>query len=196
MPPIVLSVPQTGGNELMRWFDQGQGTNPINILQDFILPTQEMAAFQVRRFILLASVSPAIGQKANFVITMPDDEAWEFDAIAYTQADSVKHEVSGQWFPPGGGATFGRLQVFLLPVDTLVTTLLYPVRNLSNTAANNEDFEYTKPLRIYQDEALQIQDQTAAIGAGNSHNLRVLAHQIPLATKFQRRDELVASSLV
>jgi len=196
MPPIVLSVPQTGGNELMRWFDQGQGTNPINVLQDFILPTQEMREFQVRRFVLLSTITPLVNQKANFLITMPESEAWEFDAITYIHADSVKHEVSGQWSGPGGGAGFGRMQLFIAPIDSLVQTLLYPVRVNANTAGANEDFEYTKPLRLYQDERLQIQDQTAGVDASFAVTLRVIAHQIPEATKFQRRDELAVASVV
>ncbi len=194
MPPITLSVPGTGGVELMRWFDQGQANNPIEFLQDFILPVMELEEFQVRRFWFQAEQTVLVNDQANFLITMPDDEAMEIDAIIYIHADSVAHEISGQWFASGGGGAFGRMQFFLLPADSLVSTLLYPVRITQNTAAANEDFQYAKPLRIYQGERFQIQDQTPSTDAAPVSTCRVLAHQIPMANLQRQRDELIVGT--
>jgi len=196
MPPTRLGAKGTGGIELMTWFNQGQGVNPVTELGDFIQPTIEMAPFQTRRIYITDTQSVAQGDQAAFLITVPPNRAFEIDFISVTQADAgTAHRFQGQFQGQFGGLQFARSVLFAPRAAALINTLLYPITVSPNVVMDGNDFLLIPPLRLYQDELLNIQDQTAVVAAGPVDvTIRIVLHEIPIAVSIELDNDLIVGS--
>ncbi len=190
-----LTTPRSGQIELQKWFDQGAGALPIDGLARKIQPSQDMLQYQQRRFFMQSTLSVLNGFKANWLLTVPDDEAWEFDQINVIHGDTTKHTYQIQWFPPTN-SPFGRLVLTARQIIELENVCLFPVRSLEGDITSSAEFEFIGRFKVGPRERIQIQSQTPVAAVGPIvEQILMRLHRIPVPVEQIERDLIVGTQI-
>jgi len=188
VPPLKISTPEPGGLSYLSWLRTPSNFQPVEFIQNIIVPTQDMLPFQGRWFYFNGAVAIPNLDFFEFSVTCPLDESWRIDYIILLfTTDTGNVDVRVEIEPAALANLTGLSRIAFMDVENGSEQAIYPTETEIATVARNDTYTYNgKKLVILPAEKLIIASSVIADVGGSFGSITIRYEQIPPPTETPR----------
>jgi len=184
LPPLKITTPEPGGLSYLSWLRTPSKFQPVEFIENRIVPTQDMLAFQGRWFYFNGAVAIPQNDFWQFTAVCPPDESWRISHIIVEFTTDANLDCSILIQSNFLDAANSLTRVAFHEVENGSQQCLYPTWNELSTSARNDTYNYIgKNFIILPNESLILRSSLMPDVGGATGAVTIRYEQVPPPTE-------------